>query len=264
MAFVPRECLSSVPFPPKPSLAASLCGFGILLSPRPAVNTAQKIILRPVASLNVALIASSPATAPNSVICPRFAVYAFPMVMRPQAVLSFISSNVSAAKPSDTPAEKGKSYSGAAHTGKLVDAARKAKEVISRAKREDERVRREERARREKERERKEKEEKDRKEKDRKEKERRERKKKEREEKDRENRREREKRKHDKHYESRHRGDDDYRRGERSDRERDYDRFRPSRDRSPHRDYDHSGSESGSESEGWTKVSHHKHKSKSY
>ena len=77
--------------PPKPSLPASLCGFGILLSPRPAANAAQKIILRPLGSLNVAFIADGPATAPNSAICPRFAVYAFPMVMRPQVVLSFIT-----------------------------------------------------------------------------------------------------------------------------------------------------------------------------
>ena len=72
----------------------------------------------------------------------------------------YYSSNASGAKPTDTPAKKGKSYSGAAKTGKLVDAAIKAKENISRAKREeDEPVRREERARREKERDRKEKEE---------------------------------------------------------------------------------------------------------
>ena len=171
---------------------------------------------------------------------------------------SYYSSNITGTKPTDKPAEKEKSYSGAAKTGNLVDAARKAEEDISRAKREeDERVRREERAWRE-ERDRKEKEEKDRKEKERKEKKRRERKEREREEKDHEDRREREKRKHDKHYDRRHRDDDDYRRGERSDR------FCPSRDRSSHRNYDHSGSESGSESEGWTKVSHRKHKSKSY
>ena len=72
----------------------------------------------------------------------------------------YYSSNASSAKPTDTPAEKGKSYSGAAKTGKLVDAARKAEEDSSRAKREeDERVRREEHTRREKERDKKEKEE---------------------------------------------------------------------------------------------------------
>jgi len=162
----------------------------------------------------------------------------------------YYSSNVAAAKP-DKPVQK--SYSGAARNGKLVDEARKAEEETSRAKREDEeRMRREERARKEKERERKE--EKDRKEKERKEKERRERKEKEREEKDREDRRERDQRKHDR----RHKDDDDHRRNERSDRERDRDRFRPSRDRSSHRHHDYS------ESEGWTRVSHRKHKSKSY
>jgi len=168
----------------------------------------------------------------------------------------YYSSNVTAAKP-DKPVQK--SYSGAARDGKLADEARQAEEETSKAKREDaERVRREERARKEKERQRKEKEEKDRTEKERKEKERRERK--EREEKDREERRERDKRKHDR----RHKDDDDHRRHERSDRERDRDRFRPSRDRSSHRYDDCSESESGSESEGWTTVSHRKRKSKSY
>ena len=162
----------------------------------------------------------------------------------------YYSSNVTAAKP-DRPIQK--SYSG--------DAG-KAEEETSRAKREeDERLRREERAR-EKERVRKERDRKEKEEKDRKEKERRDRKDKEREENDREDRRER--RKHDKYHERRHKDDDDHKRGERSDRERDRDRFRPSRDRSSHRHYDYSDRESGSESEGWTQVSHRKRKSKSY
>ena len=81
MALAPHECLSSVPSPPKPSLPANSCGFGILSSPRPAANAVRKIISRPPASLNVALIASGPT-----------------------------------AKPTDKPAEKEKSYSGAAKT----------------------------------------------------------------------------------------------------------------------------------------------------
>lgn len=173
----------------------------------------------------------------------------------------YYSSNVSAAKP-DRPIQK--SYSGAAKSGKLAEDARKAEEETSRAKREeDERLRREERAR-EKERDRKQKERdrKEKEEKDRKEKERRDRKDKEREENDREDRRER--RKHDKYHERRHKDDDDHRRSERSDRERDRDHFRPSRDRSSHRHHDYSECESGSESDGWTQVSHRKRKSKSY
>ena len=176
----------------------------------------------------------------------------------------YYSSNVTAAKP-DRPIQK--SYSAAAKSGKFAEDARKAEEETSRAKREeDERLRREERARekerdrKERERDRKEKEEKE--EKDRKEKERRDRKDKKRKENDREDRRER--RKHDKYHERRHKDGDDHRRGERSDRERDRDRFRPSRDRSSHRHYDYSERESGSESEGWTQVSHRKRKSKSY
>lgn len=107
----------------------------------------------------------------------------------------------------------------------------------------------------------KEKEEWDRKEKERKEKKRKE---KEREEKDCEDRRER--RKHDKHYDGRHKDEDDYRRDERSDCKQDRDRFCWSCDRSSQYHRDYSGSESGCESEGWTKVSHRKgkHKSKSY
>ena len=50
---------------------------------------------------------------------------------------SYYSSNITGAKPTDKPAEKEKSYSGAAKTGKLMDAARKAEEDISRAKREE-------------------------------------------------------------------------------------------------------------------------------
>ena len=176
----------------------------------------------------------------------------------------YYSSNVTAAKP-DRPIQK--SYSAAAKSGKFAEDARKAEEETSRAKREeDERLRREERARekerdrKERERDRKEKEEKE--EKDRKEKERRDQKDKKRKENDREDRRER--RKHDKYHERRHKDGDDHRRGERSDRERDRDRFRPSRDRSSHRHYDYSDRESGSESEGWTQVSHRKRKSKSY
>ena len=170
----------------------------------------------------------------------------------------YYSSNVTAAKP-DRPIQK--SYSGATKSGKLAEDARKAEEETSRAKREeDEHLRREERAQ-EKERERKERDRKE-EEKDRKEKERRDRKDKEREENDREDRRER--RKHDKYHERRHKDDDDHRRGERSDRKRDRDRFRPCRDHSSHRHYDYSDRQSGSESEGWTQVSHRKRKSKSY
>ena len=173
----------------------------------------------------------------------------------------YYSSNVTAAKP-DRPFQK--SYSAAAKSGKFAEDARKAEEETSRAKREeDERLRREERAR-EKERDRKERERdrKEKEEKDRKEKERRDGKEKKRKENDREDRRER--RKHDKYHERRCKDGDDHRRGERSDRERDRDRFRPSRDRSSHRHYDYSERESGSESEGWTQVSHRKRKSKSY
>ena len=168
----------------------------------------------------------------------------------------YYSSNVTAAKP-DRPIQK--SYSAAAKSGKFAENARKAEEETSRAKRE-ERAREKERDRKERERDRKEKEEKE--EKDRKEKERRDRKDKKRKENDREDRRER--RKHDKYHERRHKDGDDHRRGERSDRERDRDRFRPSCDRSSHRHYDYSERESGSESEGWTQVSHRKRKSKSY
>ncbi|CAH3114830.1 unnamed protein product, partial [Porites lobata] len=46
----------------------------------------------------------------------------------------YCSSNITGAKPTDKPAEKEKSYSGAAKTGKLVDTARKAEEDISRTK----------------------------------------------------------------------------------------------------------------------------------
>ena len=47
----------------------------------------------------------------------------------------YYSSNVSGAKPTDKPAEK--SYSGAAKTGKLAEAVRKAEEDTSRARREE-------------------------------------------------------------------------------------------------------------------------------
>ena len=59
---------------------------------------------------------------------------------------------------------------------------------------------------------------------------------------------------------------DDYRRDERSDRDWDCNCYRSSRDGSSHRHCDLSESRSGSESEGWTKVSHRKdkHKSKSH
>ena len=159
----------------------------------------------------------------------------------------FYSANVIGAKPagqsSDRPAAK--SYSGAARAGEIAAAAREAEH-------EDESVKHEERKKKE------------RKEKERKEKEQRERKERERDERDYEDRRERDKRKSDKHHDRGHKESDDHRKG-RDDRERDRDRYRSSRDlsrdRSSHRHYEHSDSE---ESEGWTRVSHQKHKSKSY
>ena len=170
----------------------------------------------------------------------------------------YYSSNITGAKPQE------KSYSGAAHSGKVADEARKAEEASNRAKREEEeRARSEERARREKEKEqeRKEKERKDRERKERKEREQRDRdrKEKEREDREREDRRDRDRRKHDK--ERRYKDDDGYRRDERNDRERDHDRYRSSRDRSSHRDRESNDSES--DNDGWTRVSYRREKGKS-
>ena len=200
----------------------------------------------------------------------------------------YYSSNISSTRPTDKTTDKPTdkltdkltdkstgepavlSYSGAARAGEVAAAAREAEEDISRAKRvEDERARRAERARKDKERERRKekerKEEKESKEKVRNEKERRERKEKEREEKDSDDRRER---RSDKYRDRSHKDSDDYRRGGRDDRDRDRDRHRSSRDlsrdRSTHRHREDTDSESASESEGWSKVSHRKHKSKSY
>ena len=174
----------------------------------------------------------------------------------------YYSSNITGARPEE------KSYSGAAHNGKIAAEARKAEEDRNRTKREQEEcARREDRARKEKEKEQKEKEQKHKERKERKEQEERDREKRDRKEKDREDRereerKERDRRKHEKYSEKRYRDDDGYRRDERSDRERDRDRYRSSRDRSSHRDRE--TDDSGSESEGrWTTVSYRRDKGKS-
>ena len=127
MAFAPHECLSSVPSPPKPSLPANSCGFGILSSPRPAANAVQKSQRcfnreqpgdRAEQCDMPALCRVCLADGHETSSCPFI----------------YYSSNITGAKPTDKPAEKEKSYSGAAKTGKLVDTARKAEEDISRTK----------------------------------------------------------------------------------------------------------------------------------
>ena len=182
----------------------------------------------------------------------------------------YYSSNVTGAKPT-TPAEK--SYSSAAHSGKIAAEARKAEEDNSAKREEAERAKRADRARKkekeQREKERKERERKERKEREerdqaRREKERerrdRERDRKEREcdDREREDRRERDKKKSVKYSERRYKDDDGYQREERSDCDKD--RYCSSRDRSSHR-HDESHN-SGSESEeGWTRVSYRKSKS---
>lgn len=199
---------------------------GIRPSPRPAENAVRKIILRLLVNHSTVLTVSGPVTAPNSVICGHSAACLADSHKTSSCPFIYYSSNITSAKPTDKPAAK--SYSGAARAREVAVAAREAEEDTSKAKRkEDERVRRKERARREKERARKEKdrkekerkEEKDRKEKERKQ-ERRERKEKEHEEKDLEDRRERDKRKSDKHYDRIYKDSDDYRRGGRDGRDR--------------------------------------------
>ena len=131
MAFAPHECLSSVPSPPKPSLPANSCGFGILSSPRPAANAVRKSISRPLASLNVALIGDRAEQCDMPALCCVCLANGHETSSCP---FIYCSSNITGAKPTDKPAEKEKSYSGAAKTGKLVDTARKAEEDISRTK----------------------------------------------------------------------------------------------------------------------------------
>ena len=131
-----RTARMLIPSPPNPSLLASLCSFGIHRSPRPAANTVQRITFAATCKSQRYFNCERPGHRAKQCDMPALCrVCLADSHETSNCPLIYYSSNVSGAKPTERPAEK--SYSGAAKTGKLAEAARKAEEDTSRARREE-------------------------------------------------------------------------------------------------------------------------------